>query len=67
MLEANREVKCSTKIQYESEQAALRVPGEMNLSWESTQKYRPVQCGDCGWWHLLHRSETLNDKELVSL
>lgn len=59
MLEANREVKCDTKIQYKTKEEALKVPGQMKLSYETTQKYRAVRCPDCIFWHLLHISETM--------
>jgi DNA-directed RNA polymerase subunit RPC12/RpoP len=59
MLEANREMRCADKVPYRSEEEAKKVPGQMGLSWESTQKYRATQCPDCEFWHLLHISESV--------
>ena len=59
MLEANRERKCSDLVQFKTKEEALREPGRLGLSWESTKKHLAVECPTCKSWHIIHISETL--------
>ena len=61
MLEANRIVKCSDKVPFNDKEEALKEPGRLGLSWESTKKFKAIKCTNCDRWHLLHISEELEE------
>jgi len=59
MLEANRNRKCDDLVQFNDEAAAKGCFRQLGVSYESSKKYRSVECPTCKKWHVIHISETM--------